>query len=107
MSGNMTDSKQSESEAQTQNQNRKPYQSVSEDDDFWLCCEQLQEITSELEDNDQATESIIKHLRDAQISLQKAKNERKEALIFDRVHRGYDLSVQPYEIDERVSKPDE
>jgi hypothetical protein len=120
MTGNMTDSKTNTNSESTdaeqsstdkelgENENRRPYQSVSERDDFWLCCEKLQIITEELEANDEATETIIKHLRDAQISLQKAKNTRKKSLIYDRINQDYEFPIDPYEIEERVkSVPDE
>lgn len=83
-----------------QNDNRLPYQSVAEADTLWVCLDTLQKMTRQFEDeSDENTETINKHLRDAQIELQKAKNAQRQKLIFDRVYGDSDLTVDEYEVD--------
>ncbi len=107
--GNMTDSKtdadtDTDAEEQT-NQNRLPYQSVAESDTLWVCLDTLQKMTRQFEDeSDENTETINKHLRDAQIELQKAKNAQRQKLIFDRVYGDSDLTVDEYEVDVDTDK---
>jgi len=101
--GNMTDSNDADMDAEEQtNEHRPPFQSVSESDRLWLCMDALQVMTRDLEDeSDTNTETVNKHLRDAQIALQKAKNARRQALIFDRIYddkvREDELTVDEYE----------
>jgi len=103
--GNMTDSNDADTDADEQtNEHRPPFQSVSESDRLWLCMDALQVMTRDLEDeSDMNTETVNKHLRDAQIALQKAKNARRQALIFDRIYddkvKQSELAVDEYELE--------
>jgi len=102
--GNMTDSNDSDTDADEQtNEHRLPFQSVAESDQIWLCMDALQVMTRDLEgESDENTETINKHLRDAQIALQKAKKSRRQALIFDRVYNRIEqdkLQIDEYEIE--------
>ncbi len=92
--------KDTDADVDEQNDNRQPFQSVSESDTLWLCLDTLQKMTRQFEDeSDENTETINKHLRDAQISLQKAKNARRQKLMFDRVYEDSDLTVDEYEVE--------
>jgi len=102
--GNMTDSVNADTDADEQtNEHRLPFQSVAESDQIWLCMDALQVMTRDLEDeSDENSETINKHLRDAQIALQKAKKSRRQALIFDRVYNRVEqdkLQIDEYEIE--------
>jgi len=100
----MTDSKTNASEDKDeQHDNRLPFQSVVEADSIWLCLDALQSMTREFEDQaERNTETINKHLRDAQISLQQAKNAQRQALIYDRVYSDIqqdELKLDEYEVE--------
>jgi len=99
----MTDSKTDadvNTDVDEQNDNRQPFQSVSESDTLWLCLDALQKMTRQFEDeSDENTETINKHLRDAQISLQKAKNARRQKLMFDRIYGDSELTIDEYEVE--------
>jgi hypothetical protein len=85
------------------NEHRLPFQSVAESDQLWLCMDALQVMTRDLEgESNENSETINKHLRDAQISMQKAKNARRQSLIFDRVYNRFEqdeLQVDEYELE--------
>jgi len=104
--GNMTDSSNSDTDTDADeqtNEHRLPFQSVAEADTLWVCLDALQKMTRQFEDeSDENSETINKHLRDAQISMQKAKNARRQALIFDRVYNRVEqdkLQIDEYEIE--------
>ncbi|UXF50586.1 hypothetical protein 7778G3H09_23 [Haloquadratum phage sp.] len=104
--GNMTDSVNVDTDADADeqtNEHRLPFQSVAESDTLWVCLDTLQKMTRQFEDeSDENSETINKHLRDAQISMQKAKNARRQSLIFDRVYDKIEqdkLQVDEYELE--------
>ncbi|AFH23095.1 hypothetical protein OSG_eHPD7_00115 [environmental Halophage eHP-D7] len=104
--GNMTDSVNADTDTDAEeqtNQNRLPFQSVAESDTLWVCLDTLQKMTRQFEDeSNENSETINKHLRDAQISMQKAKNARRQSLIFDRVYDKIEqdeLQVDEYELE--------
>ena len=103
--GNMTDSNDADTDADEQTtEHRLPFQSVAESDTLWVCLDTLQKMTKQFEDeSDENSETINRQLRDAQIALQKAKNARRQALIFDRVYDKVEqdeLAVDEYELED-------
>jgi len=106
MTGNMTDSVNADTDTDADeqtNEHRLPFQSVAESDQLWLCMDALQVMTRDLEgESDENSETINKHLRDAQIALQKSKNARRQSLIFDRVYDKVEqdkLQIDEYELE--------
>ncbi|AFH22417.1 hypothetical protein OSG_eHP24_00210 [environmental Halophage eHP-24] len=102
---NMTDSNDADTDADEQTtEHRLPFQSVAESDTLWVCLDTLQKMTKQFEDeSDENSETINRQLRDAQIALQKAKNARRQALIFDRVYDKVEqdeLQVDEYELED-------
>lgn len=104
--GNMTDSVNADTDTDADeqtNEHRLPFQSVAESDTLWVCLDTLQKMTRQFEDeSNENSETINKHLRDAQISMQKAKNARRQSLIFDRVYDKVEqdeLQVDEYELE--------
>ncbi len=103
MTDSKTNAENKDNDKDEQHNNRLPFQSVVESDSIWLCIDALQSMTREFEDQaERNTETINKHLRDAQISLQQAKTAQRQALIYDRVYSDVqqdELTIDEYETD--------